>query len=574
MKNYFKVRFITIVVLSIVFLTISSMSLKADESDTNVVERIAVTKELKVKRYGSPEEIDVPVGASFEVVDYGSEKNKIHLFDSHGNQVQGVYEMSTQDLQDYVHLQAMGDDLSENAANEEDDSQEADDTDENGLQAGEDFPLLPESDMGEYMPDAAPIDEAFAPTQDICSLYKKFAAKGVPAVPLKQVLFFYKNHQSQITNKKYVSFGDYSQRSNKRRFYLLDMQTGNVQMEKVSHGSGSVGGGRKSGFKRRAPKKTGKRSSVEAKTYRGLASITMADPDNDGMIDRCTHPASSPYRGTSKNMTRPGFYLTRGYAFSPNHKSKWPWLGKGVNKVILNGLSPSNSEALSAGVVMHGAFYNRGGDVIMGKSFGCPAFVPDRAVAITSKIYSGSLFYAYVPQCKSETNEYKAQVNGWQNFCGGGVQETVTVEAQPEVKEVAPSSAPATEAAAAEEKPADQPTAAAPAPVVVKKAPVKKAPVKKAPVKKAAPAKAPAKKAPVKKAPVKKPVAKKPVTAKKTLINKPVATKKPAPAKKRVWSKKYKKYIYVYEDEATGEEGDARMPASENAQPATEEKSE
>ena len=50
----------------------------------------------------------------------------------------------------------------------------------------------------------------------------------------------------------------------------------------------------------------------------------------------------------------------------------------------LIGLSPGvNSSAFSDGYVMHEAKYNAGGNAIMGRSNGCPAFVPGHGAPLT-----------------------------------------------------------------------------------------------------------------------------------------------------------------------------------------------
>lgn len=255
------------------------------------------------------------------------------------------------------------------------------------------------------LPDDVPVPEA-RPTQavpvatgsGVCRHYSKWVAAGVPKAPLQQMLKYYERNQNKFRNQRYLSFADYSQSSSKKRFYLFDMNTGAVTREHVSHGSG----------------------------YR--ARNNNGDPNHDGMIDRCSHSD-----GTRTNMTRVGFFQTANFYFSTSHdRSKkgrkgWPNLSTNkssarVNGLRMVGLSETNKEALSNGVVMHEAFYNQdamNGMGVMGRSYGCPAFLPGRGAQVMDKIAGGSLFYGYSgDRCSREMNRGPlAQVSGWAKMC-------------------------------------------------------------------------------------------------------------------------------------------------------------
>lgn len=223
----------------------------------------------------------------------------------------------------------------------------------------------------------------------ICDIYQKYLKMGVPKDPLKQALSYYDKNKSKFKNDRYVSIGDYSQNSRKKRFYLLDMKTGELTNEKVSHGSGLAGG-----------------------KY-------VSDSNNDGNVDRCEHPNKKGKADSRKNMTRPGFFRMTNLDFSSAHAKKWPRITKGTNSLLLEGLSGDvNKRAGDQGVKMHEAYYNHGGDAQMGKSFGCPAFVPGKGAPIMKKIQGGSLYYSYVPVCKSDMDYvYKRDIPDWQKFC-------------------------------------------------------------------------------------------------------------------------------------------------------------
>jgi hypothetical protein len=230
---------------------------------------------------------------------------------------------------------------------------------------------------------------------DLCSKFEAFKKLGVPEAPLKQAMFYYNQHPEKFSKKQVISIADYSQRSDKKRFYMLDLDSRTVVSEKVSHGSGKVGG------------------------------TAVSDPNNDGIVDRCEHPnrviaakKSGRNLKTRENMTRPGFFSTGPLNFSPRHKRKWPRITNGTNSLILNGLSGRVNETAKAdGVYMHEAYYNFNGPQKMGKSFGCPAFVPGHGAPIFKKIMGGSLYYSYVPVCKSDMDYVLKDAGGWENFC-------------------------------------------------------------------------------------------------------------------------------------------------------------
>jgi hypothetical protein len=218
-------------------------------------------------------------------------------------------------------------------------------------------------------------DETTEPVRAQCDLYDKFRSNGVPQAPLKQAMsFYFRNKTKFARNERYISIADYSQHSSRNRFYLLDMQTGQTIATQVSHGGGDGRG----------------------------------DPNHDGYLDRCTHP-----NGSRKNMTRAGFFRMSGFYKS---SKDWPAVSGRNNGLRMEGLSTPNRNALSDAVVMHEAHYNRSG-AVMGRSWGCPAFVPGKGASVMRKISGGSLFYSYTPACANDMRQVLEQVPGWQNYC-------------------------------------------------------------------------------------------------------------------------------------------------------------
>lgn len=230
-------------------------------------------------------------------------------------------------------------------------------------------------------------------SSNTCEHFNRFTRAGVPEIPLRQALYFYEKNKHKFSKQRYISIADYSQRSDKKRFFILDMETGEVRKEKVSHGSGSRG------------------------------SVKAGDPNHDGMIDRCHHGNNIRDR---ENMTRAGFFVTRDYYQSSKHTRmrngvrEWPYLDSNNNNGLrMEGLTPGvNDEAMSSGVVMHGAWYN---DVsnIMGRSYGCPAFESSVAPSVLSILRGGTLYYSYTPLCRELHSLVEKQIEGWEGMCKG-----------------------------------------------------------------------------------------------------------------------------------------------------------
>ena len=249
--------------------------------------------------------------------------------------------------------------------------------------------LLSQIEKPDYL---APAHQAcFNPQTSLCDKFQRFKSLGVPEMALKQALLFATKNSDQITHDRYISIADYSQPSWQKRFYILDMKTGILRQEKVSHGSGYQAG-----------KKHG-------------------DPDHDGKLNRCHHGENISSR---INMTRVGFFRTAQLYYSAKHDRmrngtrEWPYLNKSKkNGMRMHGLSSGvNQEAYGAGVVMHGAWYN---DVAakMGRSYGCPAFSSDVAASVLNQIKEGTLYYSYAPICQELHQKVLEQIAGWEKFC-------------------------------------------------------------------------------------------------------------------------------------------------------------
>ena len=162
--------------------------------------------------------------------------------------------------------------------------------------------------------------------------------KIVPAALLIKTLTYYDANKSKIKNKNYIIVIDFKQHNSKKRFYLINMQSGDVEQYLTAHGKNS-------------------------------------DSDYDGY--------STKYSNTSGSlMSSLGFYLT---AETYN--------GENGYSLRLDGLSSTNSNARSRAIVIHGASYVKPGSKI-GRSYGCPALEVRYAADVIDTIKGGSLIYA------------------------------------------------------------------------------------------------------------------------------------------------------------------------------------
>jgi hypothetical protein len=220
----------------------------------------------------------------------------------------------------------------------------------------------------------------------LCKALSMFIAQGVPDAPVRQALYFLSKARADgrvARNSRYLALGDYSQRSDRKRFFLLDLENHSIKTERVSHGGG----------KRRAGR--------------------PGDPNHDGRVDKCS-------RKKGDGMHRAGFFRVGEYYYSQSGRySRWPMITRKPprNGMKLHGLTPRvNGRAFEDGVVMHEAPYNNPTGY-MGRSESCPAFVPGRGKEIMDKLAQGSLYYSYTPACRDDMVKVLAQVKGWQGFC-------------------------------------------------------------------------------------------------------------------------------------------------------------
>lgn len=279
----------------------------------------------------------------------------------------------------------------------------------------------------------------------LCATYDKFRAQGVPSAPLKQALLFYSKQQNEKAGprkvtKSVIGLADYSQNSREKRFYMLDLATGKVVREKVSHGGGMGRAG-----------------------YPG-------DPAHKGMLKKCGSVGG-------QGLQRPGFFKFGDYYYSDHGRgSGWPLLANGKNGVKLVGLSPKvNWNAENDGVVVHEAKYNFDGNKMpMGRTNACLGFVPGRGKPLMKVLNGGGMLYSYAPQCTAQMAPVMEQVKGWKSFCGEDKEPEVVVkvpdEKKPDVKKPVADKKPAS---VSPSKPAPAKSAAPAKPAATKPTPAK-----------------------------------------------------------------------------------------------------
>lgn len=163
--------------------------------------------------------------------------------------------------------------------------------------------------------------------------------KVVPAALLTKTLNFYEANKSIIKNKRYIVIIDFKQHNTKKRFYLIDMESGEVEQYLTAHGKNS-------------------------------------DSDFDGFATKFSNTPDSL-------MTSLGFYLTAETYYGEHDYS-----------LRLDGLSNTNSNARKRAIVIHGAWYVNSSATPIGRSYGCPALDENYSTQVIDMIKGGTLIYA------------------------------------------------------------------------------------------------------------------------------------------------------------------------------------
>ena len=160
---------------------------------------------------------------------------------------------------------------------------------------------------------------------------------------LRRALDALERHHDSITYRDFIGVADFSLPSRAPRFHLVKLADGSVQSHLVAHGRGS-------------------------------------DPSRTGWLERFSNEPRS-------NATAAGAYRTASF-----------YVGAHGHSIRLEGLDPTNSNALSRAIVVHGAWYVSEEMLtfsgILGRSQGCFAVASSSLPAIMTRLGPGRLIYA------------------------------------------------------------------------------------------------------------------------------------------------------------------------------------
>jgi hypothetical protein len=160
---------------------------------------------------------------------------------------------------------------------------------------------------------------------------------------LQRALDTLERHRDSITYRDFIGVADFSLPSREPRFHLVRLADGSVRSHLVAHGRGS-------------------------------------DPSRTGWLERFSNEPRS-------NATSAGAYRTDSF-----------YLGAHGHSIRLEGLDPTNSNALSRAIVVHGAWYVSeeilGVSGILGRSQGCFAVAGSSLPEIMARLGPGRLIYA------------------------------------------------------------------------------------------------------------------------------------------------------------------------------------
>jgi hypothetical protein len=160
---------------------------------------------------------------------------------------------------------------------------------------------------------------------------------------LERALHALDQHRDSIEHRDFIGVVDFSLHSRTQRFHVVNLADGSVTSHLVAHGRGS-------------------------------------DPAHTGWLERFSNEPRS-------NATSAGAYLTGSF-----------YMGAHGHSMRLDGLDPTNSNAASRAIVVHGAWYVSeamiGHSGMLGRSEGCLAVANSSLGEIMSTLGPGRLIYA------------------------------------------------------------------------------------------------------------------------------------------------------------------------------------
>ena len=160
---------------------------------------------------------------------------------------------------------------------------------------------------------------------------------------LRRALDALEVHRELIAHRDFLGIADFSLPSRSPRFHLLNLGDGSVRSHWVAHGRGS-------------------------------------DPAHTGWLERFSNEPRS-------NATSAGTYRTDA-----------AYLGAHGHSIRLEGLDPTNSNAATRAIVVHGAWYVSGEIIgrcgMLGRSEGCFAVAHTSLDEVLTRLGPGRLIYA------------------------------------------------------------------------------------------------------------------------------------------------------------------------------------
>jgi hypothetical protein len=163
--------------------------------------------------------------------------------------------------------------------------------------------------------------------------------KWVPTNLLKNAILYYDANQTKFPNKNYVTIVDFSPRSDRYRFFLVNLNDGSVERYRTTHGVGS-------------------------------------DVDDDGFAESFGNVLDSGKSSLG--------YARVGEVYSGTFK----------RSLRLDGLSSTNSRMRERAIVFHGWDGVKETGVIQQRSWGCITLEWTVKDAVLDKIKNGSLIYS------------------------------------------------------------------------------------------------------------------------------------------------------------------------------------
>lgn len=189
----------------------------------------------------------------------------------------------------------------------------------------------------------------------------------LPAVALKRLAKALNDKSLTLQEDPVALLVDYSKNSKVKRAYIVDFKACDVLTEDYAIHGGAY--------------------RLDGKT------LIDGDTNGDGLLDSCKNR-----KGGSKNMTRPGLYVTKGCHDSAKN---WTTVHGECNGIKLWGLEKRNADAFAAGVVLHELKEIKADASIKAMGQGCPAFPVGRLKKLVRYgLMNDTLVFVHAPQCR------------------------------------------------------------------------------------------------------------------------------------------------------------------------------